>query len=255
MPSDLLFTLGTLQIREFLRFALRSENSKGMSKTTSKTVKRAAPGRPDRGDSTDRRTLILNAAVRLYARHGFENVTLKDVAQDTGVATNLIRHHFGSKDDFRNACRVHAMQEIKQHLSGLISATEEHAAEREDLDRIGRALADGVGHRIDLFRYLAKEISLGGEASNQMFDDYYSIVDTLTNRFSNANLLDAELDELWITFYFIFIQIGTVFLLDQVERRSGKDAYDPEVSARRSATLLRITQKGIFEQMSVCRKR
>lgn len=225
-----------------------------MSKTASKSIRRISPGRPDRKDETDRRTLILDAAVRLYARHGFENVTLKEVAQDTGVATNLIRHHFGSKSDFRNACRAHAMARIKEHLSGVISAIAGHDAEREDLDRIGQALTEGVGHRIDLFRYLAREISLGGEPSNRMFDDYFSIVETLTDRFSDAGILDAELEELWVTFYFIFIQIGTVFLLDQVERKSGKDAYDPEVSARRSATLLRISQKGIFDQRKSSRK-
>lgn len=225
-----------------------------MSKTASKTIKRVSPGRPERGDITDRRTLILNAAVRLYAQHGFENVTLKDVAENTGVAANLIRHHFGSKDNFRNACRIHATAGIKEHLSALIAASAGHEAAREDLDRIGQALGEGLGHRIDLFRYLAREIALGGEPSNQMFDEYFSIVDTLTNRFSDADLLDAELDELWVTFYFIFIQIGTVFLLDHVERKSGKDAYDPEVSARRRATLLRITQKGIFDQRNSSRK-
>lgn len=226
----------------------KHRNDIEMSKSAKKTVKRASPGRPERMDGTDRRTLILDTAVRLYARHGFENVTLKEIAQDTGVATNLIRHYFGSKGDFRDACRAHAMARIKQHLSEVIATTAGHQAAREDLDRIGQALTEGVGHRIDLFRYLAREISLGGKPSDRMFDDYFSIVETLTARFSDAGILDAELEELWVTFYFIFIQIGTVFLLDHVERKSGKDAYDPEVSARRSATLLRISQKGIFGQ-------
>lgn len=221
-----------------------------MSKSAQKTVKRVSPGRPERNDATDRRSLILDAAVKIYARHGFENVTLKEIAQHTGVATNLIRHYFGSKSDFRDACRDHAMARIKQHLLHLISATAGHEAAREDLDRIGQALTEGVGDRIDLFRYLAREISLGGAASSRMFDDYFSVVEGLTDRFSDAGILDPELEELWVTFYFIFIQIGTVFLLDHVARKSGQDAYDPDISARRSATLLRISQKGIFAPRS-----
>lgn len=40
---------------------------------------------------------ILRAAGRRFARHGFTQVTLKDIADDVGITPAMVVHHFGSK--------------------------------------------------------------------------------------------------------------------------------------------------------------
>src|ERR1700728_1958904 len=45
------------------------------------------------------RTLILDAAERLYAERGFGDVTLRDIVAAAGVNLAAVNYHFGSKDE------------------------------------------------------------------------------------------------------------------------------------------------------------
>ncbi|HXF97334.1 MAG TPA: TetR/AcrR family transcriptional regulator [Gaiellaceae bacterium] len=47
----------------------------------------------------DRRSRILEAAVRVFAEHGFHRARVGDIAEDAGVAHGLLYHYFASKED------------------------------------------------------------------------------------------------------------------------------------------------------------
>jgi AcrR family transcriptional regulator len=47
----------------------------------------------------DKRKLILDAAVRVFAEHGYHGARVGDIAEDAGVAHGLLYHYFASKDE------------------------------------------------------------------------------------------------------------------------------------------------------------
>ena len=47
----------------------------------------------------DKRRLILDAAVRVFARQGFHTCRVSDIADEAGVAYGLVYHYFQSKDE------------------------------------------------------------------------------------------------------------------------------------------------------------
>jgi TetR/AcrR family transcriptional regulator, fatty acid metabolism regulator protein len=49
--------------------------------------------------ATDKRTRILDAAIRVFAEHGYHGARVGDIAEDAGVAHGLLYHYFASKDD------------------------------------------------------------------------------------------------------------------------------------------------------------
>src|SRR2546421_10645533 len=49
--------------------------------------------------SEDKRRLILEAAVRVFARKGYHTCRVGDIAEDAGVAHGLLYHYFRSKDE------------------------------------------------------------------------------------------------------------------------------------------------------------
>jgi AcrR family transcriptional regulator len=51
----------------------------------------------------DRREQIVETALRLFARHGFDGTSTKQIAQAAGIAEGLIFHYFPTKDDLLNA--------------------------------------------------------------------------------------------------------------------------------------------------------
>jgi AcrR family transcriptional regulator len=51
-----------------------------------------------RAAAVDKRRLILEAAVRVFARQGFHTCRVSDIADEAGVAYGLVYHYFHSKD-------------------------------------------------------------------------------------------------------------------------------------------------------------
>lgn len=54
-------------------------------------------GRPD--DGGDRRARIVASATRLFAEHGFDAVSLRQVAREAEVDPALVHHYFAGKDE------------------------------------------------------------------------------------------------------------------------------------------------------------
>ena len=48
--------------------------------------------------AVDKRRVILDAAVRVFAREGFHSCRVSDIANEAGVAYGLVYHYFKSKD-------------------------------------------------------------------------------------------------------------------------------------------------------------
>jgi AcrR family transcriptional regulator len=49
--------------------------------------------------AVDKRRVILEAAVRVFARQGFHTCRVSDIADEAGVAYGLVYHYFSSKDE------------------------------------------------------------------------------------------------------------------------------------------------------------
>lgn len=52
-----------------------------------------------RGGANDSREAILTAARRLFAEHGFDGTSLRQVAREAGVDPALVHHYFKGKDE------------------------------------------------------------------------------------------------------------------------------------------------------------
>ncbi|MEO0786932.1 MAG: helix-turn-helix domain-containing protein, partial [Pseudomonadota bacterium] len=53
--------------------------------------------------SEDRRTRILDASEKLFAQHGFDAVTLREIAREADVDVALASYHFGRKHELFEA--------------------------------------------------------------------------------------------------------------------------------------------------------
>lgn len=60
-------------------------------------------GKQTREVSEKTKKTILKAALEIFAREGFYNAKLREIADQAGTTHSLIRHHFGSKDDLWKA--------------------------------------------------------------------------------------------------------------------------------------------------------
>ena len=63
--------------------------------------------------SGDTRTKILEAAFQILARQGYENTSIKDIAEEAGVAQGLVHYHFKSKQQLVLAVLAEVCREME----------------------------------------------------------------------------------------------------------------------------------------------
>ena len=111
--------------------------------------KPAAPGRPK---DPEKRAAILDAAQRLFILHGYERVSMDQIAAEAGVSKLTVYSHFGDKDSlFGEAVRAHCEEGMPTSLFDEDAKT----PLRQRLEVIGNAFfamvmapAAVAGHRI-----------------------------------------------------------------------------------------------------------
>src|SRR5579871_1488626 len=86
------------------------------------------------------RTLILDAAERLYAERGFADVTLRDIVALAGVNLAAVNYHFGSKDELIAELFVTRGRATNRERLSELKAAEEAGGGRADIEAILRAL-------------------------------------------------------------------------------------------------------------------
>lgn len=77
-------------------------------------------GRPS--NAAERRPQIVQAAVRVIARHGYEGASIQAIAREAGLSAGLLHHHFGNKADILHA--------VLDHLETLVQERHEAMAAR-----------------------------------------------------------------------------------------------------------------------------
>ncbi len=60
--------------------------------------------RPVNANAEQTRRKILVAASELFAEHGYEGASVRQIASGAGVSLGMIRHYFGSKEGLYRAC-------------------------------------------------------------------------------------------------------------------------------------------------------
>src|SRR6185312_15461032 len=104
----------------------------------------------------DKRELILQAAVRVFARQGYEASPVGDVAREAGVAYGLVYHYFGSKDAVLEAV---FREQWGRLLAAVALAEETGETAPEQLGLVVKIVLRTWRDDPDLVRLLVREIT------------------------------------------------------------------------------------------------
>jgi TetR/AcrR family fatty acid metabolism transcriptional regulator len=112
----------------------------------------------------DKRRLILNAAVRVFARQGFHACRVSDIADEAGVAYGLVYHYFGSKDEILDTLfleRWNVMLELIREVDA------QQLPVREKLGAIASFIVDSYRHDPDLMKVIIVEVTRAANSFGQ----------------------------------------------------------------------------------------
>jgi TetR/AcrR family transcriptional regulator, fatty acid metabolism regulator protein len=105
----------------------------------------------------DKRRLILDAAIRVFARRGFHACRVSDVADEAGVAYGLVYHYFDSKEEILNTL----FRERWQLMLDAIVAIDkrEDMSARDKLYLVASFIIDSYRHEPDLMKVIIVEVT------------------------------------------------------------------------------------------------
>ena len=107
-------------------------------------------------NAPDKRRMILDAAVRVFARQGFHHCRVSDVADEAGVAYGLVYHYFNSKEEILNTLFLERWQ-IMLDAIGEIDARD--LPSRDKLRSVAGFIIDSYRHDPDLMKVIIVEVT------------------------------------------------------------------------------------------------
>src|SRR2546430_4369697 len=104
----------------------------------------------------DKRRLILDAAVRVFARKGYHTSRVGDIAEEAGVAHGLLYHYFRSKEELLETIFHETWRDV---LDAVRSVEETDETARERLAGVAKILLRAWRRDPDLVRVLVREVT------------------------------------------------------------------------------------------------
>ena len=105
----------------------------------------------------DKRRLILDAAIRVFARRGFHACRVSDVADEAGVAYGLVYHYFDSKEEILNTLFRERWQLMLDAIIEIDRGSD--APARDKLYLVASFIIDSYRHEPDLMKVIIVEVT------------------------------------------------------------------------------------------------
>ncbi len=196
-------------------------------------------------DRTRRR--ILQAAIRLFANHGFHAVSVDQIVGKARVNKRMVYHYFGSKDALFEA----ALSEVYQRIESIeFHAVERGRSPREKLSRLLESYFEFLDHEPEFTRLLQWENLEKGRhltKENHLLtkNPFLARFRTIVEDGVAAGEFRRDLDVTHLMIHFIglcFIYHSNRFSLSQSLEL---DLGDPKVKERGLNQVLRLVFDGI----------
>jgi AcrR family transcriptional regulator len=144
------------------------------------------------GAQEDKRRLILDAAVRVFAREGYHDARVGDIAKEAGVAYGLVYHYFASKEA--------VLEAVFRETWGLMLAAIHGVEERggpatEQLRRVCAIVLRSWGRDQDLIRVLVREVARSPQIQREIdeIEQAFAALERIVRRGRDEGTFTADL--------------------------------------------------------------
>jgi TetR/AcrR family transcriptional regulator, fatty acid metabolism regulator protein len=144
----------------------------------------------------DKRRMILDAAVRVFARQGFHACRVSDIADEAGVAYGLVYHYFASKDEILDTLFLERWNVMLETIRA-VDAQQELGA-REKLHAIASFIVDSYRHDPELMKVIIVEVTRAANSFGQthlaQIGEAYELIAEIVTAAQAAGTFKAEID-------------------------------------------------------------
>ncbi|GAC1321990.1 MAG: hypothetical protein NVSMB25_16520 [Thermoleophilaceae bacterium] len=135
------------------------------------------------GGGVDKRRLILDAAIHVFAREGYHRCRVADVADEAGVAYGLVYHYFNSKEEILDTLFTERWQLMLDAITEIDAGVAFPA--RDKLYRVASFIIDSYRHEPDLMKVIIVEVTRAantfGRAHLEKIREAYMMIATIVD--------------------------------------------------------------------------
>jgi AcrR family transcriptional regulator len=117
------------------------------------------------GNAADKRRVILDAAVRVFATKGYHTCRVGDIAEEAGIAHGLLYHYFASKEEVLQTVFRENWAELLEAFGRIESSDEPPLAQ---LGAIAKVLLRAWRDRPDVVRVMVREVARSPQLQMQV---------------------------------------------------------------------------------------
>ncbi|MDQ6970944.1 MAG: TetR/AcrR family transcriptional regulator [Mariprofundus sp.] len=141
-------------------------------------------------------TQILIAAEKLFAKRGYDGVSMQQIASDAGISKANIYHHFKSKDELYLAVLKYALQDMNVLLAELqgIDGTSTEQLAHFSVEHQKHINANSSISRLILREMLDGSSSRGQDLAEQVFAEYFSLLRALLCKCQERGEIRHDID-------------------------------------------------------------
>jgi AcrR family transcriptional regulator len=167
--------------------------------------------------ATDKRRLILDAAVRVFARQGFHTCRVADIADEAGVAYGLVYHYFSSKEEILDTLFLERWGVM---LEAIAQADAEESSPREKLSAIAGFIIDSYGYDPELMKVIIVEVTRAANTFGRThladIREAYTKIASIVERAQADGVFRREIDPPFaaLAFYGLIEQVLTGWIFD-----------------------------------------
>ncbi len=231
--------------------------------STSGSCRRGAPRQLTRTDhafrllntssATDERDLtaraaIRNAALRLFAEHGPDAVTVREIAAQAGVSPALVLHHFGSKDGLRAAVDEFASEAFDALFESVpADKLPEFLSGGAATGSLAEAIARGFPHGSPLPAYLGRLLLTHDPAGAALFGRWHAMTRGLLDAMVDAGVARRSEDPAVRAAFFLANDLALILLRSHIAAAIGADPLTPEGVERWAREAGTVYAEGAFK--------
>ena len=207
--------------------------------TTDRAVPPPATGMPTKEwpvafEDLTARARIREAALEHFALDGYGRATIRAIAKTAGVSPGLLRHHYGSKEDLREACDRYVFETLHRVNSEILADPSAAAAVQQTSKPFGR--------------YVARSLADASPTVGPIFDELVTMTEAWLARADESRADPPTVDRRVRAALVTAMKIGIPLLHEHVSRALGTDVFSIEGERLTALALLDIYSHALIER-------
>ena len=174
--------------------------------------------------AAEKRRLILDAAVRVFARQGFHTCRVSDIADEAGVAYGLVYHYFRSKDEVLDTLFLERWNVM---LEAIREVDTQDITARRKLEAIAGFIVDSYRHDPDLMKVIIVEVTRAANSFGQThlakITEAYNLIGAVVEKAQASGEFRSDIAPQFaaMAFYGAIEQVLTGWIFDSLPQSAG----------------------------------